>query len=52
MVQLLPYGWNLTQPGSEEWVIRGGLYRQMGAIQAVRNSYWINTNPQHACFQQ
>jgi hypothetical protein len=52
MVQMLPYGWNLTQPGGEEWVIRGGLYRQMGAIQSVRNSYWINRNPKHAFFQK
>ena len=52
MVQMLPFGWNLTQPGGEEWVIRGGLYRQMGAIQSVRNSYWVNSNPKHAFFQK
>lgn len=52
MIQLLPYGWNLTQPGGEHRVIRGGLYRQMGNIQGVRNHYWINPTPQHAFFQK
>lgn len=52
MVQMLPYGWNLTHLNGEHRVIRGGLYRQMGAIQGVRNHYWINDNPQHAFFQK
>lgn len=52
MMQLLPYGWNLTKSGGKHKVIRGGLYNQMGRIQGVRNHYWINSNPKHAFFQK
>lgn len=52
MMQLLPYGWNLTKSGGKHKVIRGGLYNQMGRIQGVQNHYWINSNPKHAFFQK
>lgn len=61
MLQLLPYGWNLTanrihdgrepSPYKSQQVIRGHLYDRMAETANCSYHYWINDNARHAFFQ-
>ena len=61
MLQLLPFGWNLTanriHDGREpslyksQQVIRGHLYERMAETANCSHHYWINDNASHAFFQ-
>lgn len=61
MLQLLPFGWNLTanrihdgrepSPYKSQQVIRGHLYDRMAETANCSYHYWINDNARHAFFQ-
>lgn len=61
MLQMLPYGWNLTANNihdgrktsqfKSQQVIRGHLYARMAEMANCSHHYWINEEPKHAFFQ-
>lgn len=61
MLQMMPYGWNLTANAIHEnlepskmaagRVIRGQLYARMAEMNNCTHHYWINADPHHAFMQ-